>query len=439
MNTIPGPKGHPVLGSLNAMRGDFLQFLVDTASTYGRISQFRAGPARMVLLTHPDDIADVLVKRADLFQKTRSTKRLLSPLLGEGLISLEGGEHRHHRRVMQPAFHARHVHQYSQMVVTQTLAWLAQQPNGAVVNIVPTTANLMLNIVVATFFSGTLANTDQVRSALHAFSEALDLRVRSPLPLPGWLPTHSNRTLHRAVTALDTVITALIADRRHQPDASPDLLTMLLMTRDDETGQALSDAEIRDEIATIFFAGYETTTTTLSWLWYLLATHPDVQQTLRADIQQATHGDMPDIQHMPYLDQVIREVLRLYPAAWLFDREPTEETTLAGCTVRAGQTLFISPYLVQRSPEWFDAPDQFRPERFRGGLEKSLPRFAYFPFGGGPRICIGQPFALHSIALIVATLLPRLTFEVLPGQSIRPAAAATLVPAEGIHMRVHRA
>jgi cytochrome P450 len=382
----------------------------------------------------------VLVKRADMFHKTRSTKKLLAVLLGSGLVSLEGDDHRRHRRIMQPTFHLRHVQQMTQVIVDNTAAWV-QQTSANAVDILPEMANLMLSIVVGTFFSAHLTETSHLRTALQGFSQALDLRVRSPLPLPDWLPTKHNRMLRRAVTTLDKVVHDLIAERRQHPNASADLLTGLLTAQDETTGLPLTDQEIRDEIATVFFTGYETTTTTLAWVWYLLATHPNVREKLHAEITQVLQGAAPEAQHlrqMPYLDQVIKEVLRLYPAGWLFDREPIATTTLAGYTIPAGQTIFISPYLVHRNPAYFAAPDEFQPERFANDAETKLPRFAYFPFGGGARVCIGQSFALHTLALIIATVLPRLRLELIPGQTIRPTAAATLVPAGGIQMRLHR-
>lgn len=433
---IPGPKGHWLVGSLNDMRQDFLQFLVTTSRDYGSITQFRAGPARMVLVSDPEAIADILVKRPGLFYKTGSTKKLLSGLLGNGLVSLEGNEHRRHRTVMQPAFHTRQVQHYTQVVIDHTRAWLERRQDGETLDIVPALADLMLDIVVATFFSANLTETGQIRSALHSFSKALDLRVRSPIALPGWLPTEGNRILKQAVATLDATVYRLIAERREMADPPADLLTMLLNTQDEDSGQPLNNQEIRDEIATIFFAGYETTTTTLAWVWYLLSQHPAVREKLLVEIGQNDEQAHP--QQMPYLDQVIKEVLRLYPAAWLFDREPAETVTLGGYTIPARQTLFISPYLVHRNPAYFDEPDMFRPERFQQGAEKQVPRFAYFPFGGGPRVCIGQPFALHTMMLVLVTLLPRLNFELLPGQAIQPAAAATLVPAGGIQMRLQR-
>lgn len=436
---IPGPTGQPFLGSINAMRQDFLQFLIDTARDYGPVSRFRAGPASMVLLTNPDDIAEVLVKRGELFHKTRSTKRILAALLGDGLISLENSAHKRHRQIMQPSFHTRQVQNYTESVLHHTQAWLNQRMNGETLDLLPSFADLMLNIVVDTFFSASLTETQPIRAALQSFSKAMDLRVRSPIPLPQWLPTKSNRITRHALTTLDRVIYDLIAQRRQMREIPNDLLTGLLNPLDSAEGQKLTDKEIRDEIATIFFAGYETTTTTLAWFWYLLATHAPVWEGLLEERKGISDEDAKTMHRPPpYLDQVIKETLRLYPAAWLFDREPVEDTAIGGYTIPAGQTIFISPYLVQRSPNYFAEPEHFMPERFVEGAEKNLPRFAYFPFGGGARICIGQTFAQHTLALIVMALLPQLRFELIPGQTIRPAAAATLVPAHGIQMRAHR-
>ncbi len=437
MKPIPSPSGHFLWGHLNEMRQDFLQFLVNTSRNYGPIAQFRAGPARMVVLTNPDDIADVLVKRAELFHKTRSTKRLLAALLGDGLISREAEAHRQHRRIMQPAFHQRQVQNYTQTILTQTTAWLIKYNDGDILDTLPAFAQLTLSIVIQTFFSAQVEDIALVRQALQSFSEALDLRVRSPIPLPQWLPTHHNRVMRRALTTMDDTIYRLIAQRRRQANPPQDLLTMLLNTQDEETGEALTDTEVRDEIATIFFAGYETTTTTLTWVWYLLATHPDIYTALITEVKTILNSASPsagELSKMVLLDRVLKETLRLYPAAWLFDRQPIEDVQIGDYIIPRGQTIFISPYLVHRHPDNFDAPDEFRPQRFES--PHPMHRFAYFPFGGGPRICIGQAFAQHTLMLIMATLLPRLRLTLLPEQMVRPAAAATLVPDRSIKMRV---
>lgn len=436
--TIPGPKGHFLLGNINEMRRDFLQFLVDTDHEYGPISQIKAGPMSMVVISDPDIIAEVLVKRAELFHKTRSTKRLLATLLGDGLISLEGNNHQRHRLIMQPAFHQRQVQSYTQLVVNYTKSWLNQRKQGEVLDIVPSFADLMLDIVIGTFFSTNLTQTPKIRTALQSFSRALDLRIRSPIPLPQWLPTKSNRMVKNALATLDGIVYALLQERHSMKNRPDDLLTGLISATDEITGKPLTDKEIRDEIATIFFAGYETTTTTLAWLWYLLTTHPSVAESLNAEITQADSTATISRRQYPYMDAVIKETLRLYPAAWLFDREPTEDVTLGGYYLQKGQTIYISPYIVQRKETYFDNPDQFYPERFYAQSGQALPHFAYFPFGGGTRVCIGQTFALHTTTLILTTLLPHLQFELMPEQIITPAASATIVPKNGMLMRVHR-
>ncbi|MDX2075553.1 MAG: cytochrome P450 [bacterium] len=433
---IPQPKGHFLLGNLNDMRRDFLQFLVETDRNYGPVSQISAGPVSMVLLSNPDDIADVLVKRGELFHKTKSTKKLLATLLGEGLISLEGANHKRHRLIMQPAFHARQVQSYTSMVVNYTQSWLKLRKEGEVLDIVPSFANLMLDVVVGTFFSTSLAQTENIRTALKSFSSALDLQIRSPIPLPKWLPTKLNRTVEHALNTLNHIVYALLKERREMRHLPPDLLTALITSVDEETGKPLTDDEIRDEIATIFFAGYETTTTTLAWIWYLLTTHPHVLDKLRTEIIQTDTTATVSRRQFPYMDAVIKETLRLYPAAWLFDREPIEDVVIGGYPIRAGQTIYISPYLVQRNPAYFDNPDAFLPERFLGDIEKRIPHFAYFPFGGGARACIGQTFALHTTTLVLTTLLPHLTFELMPDQTVVPSASATIVPKNGIMMRI---
>ena len=435
---IPGPKGKFLTGNLNEMRQDFLQFLVDTDRDYGPVSQISAGPMRMVILSNPDDIADVLVKRADIFYKTKSTKRLLATLLGEGLISLEGENHKRHRLIMQPAFHTRQVMAYTQVVVNYTRSWINRRKQDEILDIVPSFADLMLDIVIGTFFSTSLAQTPKIRSAMQSFSNALNLQIRSPIPLPKWLPTKLNRTIDEALKTLDGIVYSLLTERREMKNPPADLLTGLITATDEQTGKPLTDKEIRDEIATIFFAGYETTTTTLAWLFYLLTTHPQVADKLKTEIIQTDINITTSRRQLPYLDAVMKETLRLYPAAWLFDREPKEDVEIGGYNIKKGQTIYISPYLVQRKSDYFEKPTEFIPERFLQNTESTLPHFAYFPFGGGPRVCIGQTFALHTTTLILTTLLPQLQFELMPNQIITPAASATIVPKQGMMMRINR-
>lgn len=270
---------------------------------------------------------------------------------------------------------------------------------------------------------------------MQSFSRALDLQIRSPIPLPKWLPTNLNRTIKDALQKLDSIVYALLKERREMKTPPDDLLTGLIYATD-ENGKSLTDKEIRDEIATIFFAGYETTTTNLSWVFYLLATNPTIADKLRTEFKQTDINVTTSRKQLPYLDAVMKEVLRLYPAAWLFDREPIEDVSLGGYSIKKGQTLYISPYVVQRKAEYFDNPLDFNPNRFLQPSEKELPHFAYFPFGGGPRVCIGQTFAQHTTTLILMNILPSLQLDLIPNQTVIPAASATIVPKNGVMMKV---
>lgn len=437
---IPSPKGQFLLGNINQMRVDFLQFLVDTDREFGPVSKIQAGPVSMVILTDPDDIADVLFKRAELFHKTKSTKRLLANLLGDGLVSLEGDNHQRHRLVMQPAFHQRQIQAYTQTIYNSINAWLKARKTGDVIDVVPAFADLMLDIVIGTFFSTSLAQTQSIRTALQSFGRALELRILNPIPMPQWMPTKVNRATKEAFEALNQVVYALINERRQMKNLPSDLLTALITATDEKTGKpAFTNQEIRDEIATIFFAGYETTTTTLAWIWYLLVSHPEIYNKVRQEITTFDNSVTASRRQLPYLDAVIKETLRLYPAAWLFDREPIQDVTIGGYHIPAGQTIYISPYLVQRKADYFENPNIFNPDRFyQQDPTKDLPHFAYFPFGGGSRVCIGQTFAQHTTAMIMNTLIPQLELELLPNQQIVPSASATIVPKNGIMMRVKR-
>lgn len=438
--TPPSPPGTRIGGHLTQMRQDFLGFLMEAARSCGPVARFRAGPVQMVLLSEPDLIADVLVKRAELFHKTRSTKRLLGRFLGNGLISLEDMAHRQHRRLMQPAFHKKRIGSYTETIVAHTQQRMDGWQDGAVLDIEQEMTALTLGIVAATLFSADVAGrSQQVMAAMSTFADSLNLRLRSPLPLPDWLPTAANRRQRAAVLAMDELLEGIIRQRRAAGQDRGDLLSMLLESVDEDGSTGLSDREIRDELLTIFFAGHETSASALTWILHLLSQNPQAETRLREELAAVLDGRPPqgeDIARLPWLGQVVREGLRLYPPAWLFDREPVQDVEVGPYHIPKGRTIFISPYVVHRDPRFYEEPEQFRPERFAGDYEAGLPRFAYFPFGGGPRICIGQNFALAEISLILAALLQRVQLSPLPGQQVRPEASATLVTRGGLRMQI---
>jgi cytochrome P450 len=295
-------------------------------------------------------------------------------------------------------------------------------------------ANLTLAIVCDTLFgTGPEAGEGEVAELLPFMSQQVAWRTTALLPPPAWLPTPAHARFQRDALRLDTMIQRLIAERRGAAKPGMELLTMLLQMRD-ETGQGMSDAQLRDEVMTLFLAGHETTANALSWLWVCLAQHPEVEEKLVAEMRSKIRGEAPapaDVARLPYADKVVREVLRLYPPAWLLGREVARTTTVAGHSFPEGATLWLSPWLTHRDPAWFDAPLEFRPERWTESLQRSLPTFAYWPFGGGPRTCVGQPFAMMEIVLVLATLLPR--WRIVPRDArVEPWPLVTLRPKGGV-------
>lgn len=436
----PGPPGTRFGGNLAGIRANFLNFLLATAREYGDITHFRAGPAHMYLFRHPDHIADILVKRAAIFQKTRSTKKLLCKFLGGGLIALEGEKHRTHRRLMQPAFHMQRIATYADKMVNHTRDHITNWKPGVEYDIPHEMDTLTLGIVMDCLFSAShLDRAKQATAAMTVFSERMAERLNTAVPMPDWVPTSRNRAQRKAIQTMDVILMDIIRERRASGDDTGDLLSMLLESVDEDGVTRLTDKEIRDELLTMFFAGHETTADTLNWVWYLLSQHPDVEARLHMELATVLGGQPPtldDLQHLPYLANIVRETLRLYPPAWLFDREPVEDVEIGGYTIPKGRTLFISPYVTHRDPRYYDEPERFNPDRFADDFDERVPRYAYVPFGGGPRMCIGNLFAQTEISLVVATIAQHYQLALSPGQTIVPRGMATLTPEFGLRMTV---
>jgi cytochrome P450 len=257
-----------------------------------------------------------------------------------------------------------------------------------------------------------------------------------------WIPTPNNRRIRRATAVLDDVVLGIIAQRRASAvggrvEDTGDLLSMLLLA-ENEDGRAMDDRQIRDEAVTLFAAGHETTSNALSWTWYFLAQNPDVEARLHAEVDAVLDGRPPtvdDLKNLPYTEMILKESLRLRPPAWgLAGRTVLEETEIGGYTIPAGSTIFISPYQLHRLPEYFPDPERFDPERFTPENEKKLPRYAYLPFGAGPRVCIGNSFAMMEAHLILATVAQHVRLELVPGQEVEMAPLITLTPANGLKM-----
>lgn len=397
----------------------------------------------MCLVTHPALIESVLVTKQKSFHKDAFLKQHAGDLFGNGLLSSDGSFWLRQRRMMQPAFHRQRIEQYSQIVVAQTHAHLAQVRHKQDVDISHVMMQLTLDIVSQALF-GTINILQQQQ-----IGEALDVTMRQ-FASEGWadVVTHFlkipvvDKPWQRyvaAVTVLDDIIDRIITTR--QADATPhtDLLAMLLEARD-EDGNPMSATQLRDECKTMFLAGHETTALTLAWSMWLVARHPHVWQRLRHEVTQVLGHRAPtfdDIPQLVYVECVLREVMRLYPPAFMISRQSVEDVEIGDYTIPAHTDVHMSQYAMHRDVRYYAQPDAFIPDRWTNEFKTQLPKYAYFPFGGGPRLCIGQQFAMMEATLILTMLVQHADWSVLPLQRVIPQPAITMRPKYGIKMRPH--
>ncbi len=438
--SAPGPVGIIAgIRNLQAFQRDILGFLTHLARTYGDFVQFSFGPLTTYFINHPDFIHQVLVEEAAKYYKTRITKAVLRPLLGEGLLISDGALWRQQRKLIQPAFHATRIAAYADTMVAYAERAIADWRAGQVRRIEQEMMSLTLDIVTKTLFGEELtpAEREDIGRAVDIGQAQVGQEFKTLFRMPHWVPTRAQRQRQWALNVVNRVIDRFIARYRQTREDRGDLLTMMLAAVDE--GGQMSDAQARDEAFTLIVAGHETTANTLTWTWYLLAQHPQAEATLHAELDAVLGGRPPtldDLPRLPFTEAVIKETLRLYPAAYVTAREPQEDVHIGPFPVPKGHTVIISPYVTQRDPRWFDAPEQFRPERWLNGLEKRLPKFAYLPFGGGPRVCIGNTFALMEARLILATLAQRFRLQLAPGHQPAVDPLVTLRPKYGMPMLV---
>jgi cytochrome P450 len=436
----PIAPGLPLFGnSLHYFR-DPLAFLRATRSRHGDVVRVSIGPLRMTLISHPELVEDVLVTQNRLFKKDRYLK-VLHPVLGDGLLTSEGDFWRRQRRLAQPAFHRDRIAAYAAIMVDHASRLAARWRDGETRDVHKDMMRLTLEIVAEALFGAQVGDhAEDVGRALEVVLAVATDPLELFLPFLQYLATPQRRRFRRSIAKLDAIIYGVVEQRRRSGAGDGgDLLSMLLSAQD-EDGTRMSDAQLRDECMTLFLAGHETTALNLSWTWLLLSQHPDVDARLVRELREvlgdrpATFADLPDLR---YTGHVIAESLRLYPPAWSMGREALEEVDLGGYRVPSGSQVWFSPWAIQRDARWFDDPDAFRPERWEGDLAKKLPRCAYFPFGGGPRFCIGQAFAQMEAVLLLATLARAFRAEVLPRRVV-PQTSVTLRPKNGLQVRLSR-
>jgi cytochrome P450 len=435
----PGPKGLPFLGSLPAFGRDVLGFFTHCARQYGDITGFRLAAWPTLLLSHPDLVEDVLVKNHQNFIKHRFFWRHVEAIFGQGLLTSEGEFWHRQRRLAAPAFAASRVNRYGDTMVQYTTRTLRQWQPGQVLDVHREAMALTLQIAAKTLFD---AETDQdvaeISQALDEVMDEIAVRLRRPFWIPDALPLPGNIRYRRGVQRMDQLVARIIAERRHRSEDRGDLLSLLLLARD-EVGQPMSERQIRDEVITMLLAGHETTALSLSWTWYLLGLHPAADAQLAEEVHAVLGDRTPTVDDLPRLrftGQVASEAMRLYPPAYAIGREARADCEIGGYAVPAGTIVFVSPWVMHRDPRWFDEPQAFRPERWAGDLAKELPRFAYMPFGGGPRICIGNRFAMMEATLILATVIQRFRLEWQTDRPVQPMPSMTLRPKGGVWVKL---
>jgi cytochrome P450 len=425
-----------------AFRRDPLRYLERIAGTYGDLAFLRFGPFPVVFVNHPDLLHEVLVTHETRLTKGRALDQARD-VFGQGLLTSEGDFHRRQRRLIQPAFHRRRIEAYAAAMVADAAAAAGRWRDGETVDIGREMMRLTLRIVARSLFSLDVEDESarEVGEALDALIDAFNL---VPGPLGGLLrrlPLPSNRRAKRAVETLDALVYRMIADRRRTGEEGEDLLSLLLAARDEDDGGGMDDRQVRDEVMTLFLAGHETTANALAWAWYLLAQHPEAEARFHEEIDTILGDRLPGAADLPALRrcrQVMAESMRLYPPVWAISRRVLEPIEIGGYPVPAGAGVLTAQWIAHHDPRWFEDPESFRPERWTEDFEARLPKLAYFPFGGGPRICIGMGFAWMEGVLLLATIGRRWSMRLAPGQKVEPYPRITLRPKNGVRVRLSR-
>ena len=442
--TIPGPPTRLPGAHFLAFRRDALGFLQYVSQTYGDVATFKLGPERVVLLTHPDHIQSVLITHHRQFTKARRGN-VSQQFLGEGLLNSEGDMHRRQRRLTQPAFHRQRIAQYGTVMTEYTTRLQSQWQDGTQLDIATSMMHVTLAIAAKTLFNANV-ESDALQIG-QAISDLLELSPRFSLPFAAALtrlPLPSSRRIRRAQHILDTAIYRIINERRADARDHGDLLSMLLLTQEDTPdGEAagMTDRQIHDEALTLLLAGHETTANALTWTWYLLSQHPDVENKLHTELDAVVGDRQPTVADLPnlvYTRMIFAEALRLYPPAWLMTRRNLEPFPISQYELPSRTFILISPYLTHRDARFFPEPDAFQPQRWEALQADPRPRTGYFPFGGGPRQCIGEGFAWMEGMLLLATIAQHWQLRLVPNHPVEPRPLVTLRPRYGMQMTLSR-
>jgi cytochrome P450 len=433
-----GPKARYPGQFAFAMTRNPLPFLMLNAQRYGDFVPFTIGPRRCFLVSDPDATREVLVTQQRNFVKSRGLERM-KLLLGDGLLTSEGEYHMRQRRLAQPAFHRERVMAYGSTMVAYAEQTSDRWRAGETFDVGTEMTRLTLGIVAKTLFGADVeGEAADIGAAITDCFNAFAVAVLPFAELLDHLPLPHNLRFRSAKRRLDATIYRIIAEHRAAGSDRGDLLSMLIAASDtDGDGAGMTDLQVRDEALTIFIAGHETTANVLTWTWYLLGEHPEIEGRLHEELDGVLGGRTPgtaDLERLGYLRMVLAETMRLYPPAWLLGRRALADCTIGGHQVKTNDIIFMSQYVTHRDPRWYPEPDRFDPQRWTPEETARRPKFAYFPFGAGSRVCIGEQFALMEASLILATLAQRWQLRLVPGHPVVPRARITLRPQFGMRM-----
>ncbi len=436
-NAAPGPYGYALLGVLPKLLQNPLQFLLTTADQYGDVVYLGLGALQTYLVTHPNHVKYVLQDNNSNYCKPWFVKQEH----GNGVLTSEGSFWLRQRRLVQQAFHHQRISALVPIITNVAEAmlerWRSAADRGTTLDIAAEMRRLSWEVIVKTMFGLDVSSKDN--TAERVLADRIWRKVRrSHVDRQLWTYFMPERLLvSRQVNTAEADLYRLIYERRSSGEDTGDLLSMLLLAHDERTGEGMSDTQVYDEVMALFTAGHETTANTLTWIWYLLSMHPGIERQLHMELAVVLGGHAPnfeDLHTLTYTKMVIDEAMRLYPPIWMFPRTPVKDDEIGGYRIPANSIVMLSPYVTHHHPAFWSNPEGFDPERFAPELATDRPRFAYFPFGGGPRLCIGNSFGLMEMQVVLALVAQTYHLDLVPGHPIEPQARVTLRPRHGIPM-----
>jgi cytochrome P450 len=431
------------LDLLPRLQRDLLGHCIDLAARFGDSVSYRLGPQLVFQFTHPDQVHEVLAEKNELFTKPKRMKEVLGRWDGNGLVLNEGASWIRQRRLVQPSFRPQRLASYVEFMLRRTGLMLERWPERGELDVSEEISTLTLGIVMESLFGADAERfAERFTKEVAVLNETAIAEMSAAVVLPDWLPLPRKRRMREAIAFLDHVVKEIIADRRKSNEDRGDLLSMMLLAIDEEGDKSgMTDQQARDESVVLLLAGNETTATAIIWTLYLLAQHREAQEQLarEADGVLEAHGELvPDLEMFPFAERVFKESMRLYPPAYLVAREAIEDLQIGGFDLPRGSVVHLSPYITQRDHRWFEAPETFRPDRFTPEAEDKLPPCAYYPFGAGPRACIGRRLAMLEGVLVLAAVFAGYRVSIADGHTTEMEAQVSLHPKGGLRLNVER-